>query len=59
MRHLLILILLLSTLSFIGCKDGSEATYLIDGAESLLKADPDSSLVLLDSIAVPDDVSGK
>lgn len=41
MRHLLILISLLSTLSFIGCKDESEATYLIDRAESLLKSDPD------------------
>ena len=51
MRHLLILILLLSTLSFIGCKDESEATYLIDRAESLLKSDPDSSLILLDSRA--------
>ena len=57
MRHLLILILLLSTLSFIGCKDESEATYLIDRAESLLKSDPDSSLILLDSIAVPDNLS--
>ena len=59
MRHLLILILLLSTLSFIGCKDESEATYLIDRAESLLKSDPDSSLILLDSIAVPDNLSDK
>lgn len=59
MRHLLILISLLSTLSFIGCKDESEATYLIDRAESLLKSDPDSSLILLDSIAVPDNLSDK
>ncbi len=59
MRHLLILILLLSTLSFIGCKDESEATSLIDRAESLLKSDPDSSLILLDSIAVPDNLSDK
>ena len=59
MRHLLILILLLSTLSFIGCKDESEATYLIDRAESLLKSDPDSSHILLDSIAVPDNLSDK
>lgn len=59
MRHLLILISLLSTFSFIGCKDESDATYLIDRAESLLKSDPDSSLILLDSIAVPDNLSGK
>lgn len=59
MRHLLILISLLSTLSFIGCKDESEATYLIDRAESLLKSDLDSSLILLDSIVVPDNLSDK
>ena len=59
MRHLLILISLLSTLSFIGCRDESEATYLIDRAESLLKSDPDSSHILLDSIAVPDNLSDK
>lgn len=59
MRHLLILISLLSTFSFIGCKDESDATYLIDRAESLLKSDPDSSLILLDSIAVPDNLSDK
>ena len=51
MRHLLILISLLSTLSFIGCRDESDVTYLIDRAESLLKSDPDSSLILLDSRA--------
>ncbi len=45
--------------SFIGCKDESDATYLIDRAESLLKSDPDSSLILLDSIAVPDNLSDK
>lgn len=59
MGHLLILISLLSTLSFIGCRDESDATYLIDRAESLLKSDPDSSLILLDSIAVPDNLSDK
>lgn len=59
MRHLLILISLLYTLSFIGCRDESDATYLIDRAESLLKSDPDSSLILLDSIAVPDNLSDK
>ena len=59
MRHLLMLISLLSTLSFIGCRDESDATYLIDRAESLLKSDPDSSLILLDSIAVPDNLSDK
>lgn len=59
MRYLLLLISLLSALSFIGCKDESEATYLIDRAESLLKSDPDSSLILLDSIAVPDNLSDK
>ena len=59
MRHLLILISLLSTLSFIGCRDESDVTYLIDRAESLLKSDPDSSLILLDSIAVPDNLSDK
>lgn len=59
MRHLLILISLLSTLSFIGCRDESDATYLIDRAESLLKSDPDSSFILLDSIAVPDNLSDK
>lgn len=59
MRHLLILISLLSTLSFIGCRDESDAIYLIDRAESLLKSDPDSSHILLDSIAVPDNLSGK
>ena len=77
MRHLLILISLLSTLSFIGCRDESDVTYLIDraesllrslvgsemcirdSAESLLKSDPDSSLILLDSIAVPDNLSDK
>lgn len=59
MRHLLILISLLSTLSFIGCRDESDATYLIDRAESLLKSDPDSSHILLDSIAVPDNLSDK
>lgn len=52
MRHLLILISLLSTLSFIGCRDESDAIYLIDRAESLLKSD-------LDSIAVPDNLSDK
>lgn len=59
MRHLLILISLLSTLSFIGCRDESDAIYLIDRAESLLKSDPDSSLILLDRIAVPDNLSDK
>lgn len=59
MRHLLILISLLSTLSFIGCRDESDAIYLIDRAESLLKSDPDSSHILLDSIAVPDNLSDK
>ena len=59
MRQLLILISLLSTLSFIGCRDERDATYLIDRAESLLKSDPDSSLILLDSIAVPDNLSDK
>ena len=59
MRHLLILISLLSTLSFIGCRDESDAIYLIDRAESLLKPDPDSSHILLDSIAVPDNLSDK
>ena len=59
MRHLLILISLLSTLSFIGCLDESDAIYLIDRAESLLKSDPDSSHILLDSIAVPDNLSDK
>lgn len=54
MRHLLILISLLSTLSFIGCRDESDAIYLIDRAESLL-----SSHILLDSIAVPDNLSDK
>ena len=57
MRHLLILISLLSTLSFIGCRDESDAIYLIDRAESLLKSDPDSSLILLDIIAVPANLS--
>ena len=59
MRHLLILISLLSSLSFIGCRDESDAIYLIDRAESLLKSDPDSSHILLDSIAVPDNLSDK
>ena len=59
MRHLLILISLLSTLSFIGCRDESDAIYLIDRAESLLKSDPDSSHILLDSIAVHDNFSDK
>lgn len=59
MRHLLILISLLSTPSFIGCRDESDAIYLIDRAESLLKSDPDSSHILLDSIAVPDNLSDK
>ena len=59
MRHLLILISLLSTLSFIGCRDESDAIYLIDRAESLLKSDPDSFHILLDSIAVPDNLSDK
>ena len=59
MRHLLILISLLSTLSFIGCRDESDAIYLIDRAESLLKSDPDSSHILLDSIAVPDNLSDR
>ena len=59
MSHLLILISLLSTLSFIGCRDESDAIYLIDRAESLLKSDPDSSHILLDSIAVPDNLSDK
>lgn len=59
MRHLLILISLLSTLSFIDCRDESDAIYLIDRAESLLKSDPDSSHILLDSIAVPDNLSDK
>ena len=59
MRHLLVLISLLSTLSFIGCRDESDAIYLIDRAESLLKSDPDSSHILLDSIAVPDNLSDK
>lgn len=59
MRHLLILISLLSTLSFIGYRDESDAIYLIDRAESLLKSDPDSSHILLDSIAVPDNLSDK
>lgn len=59
MRYLLILISLLSTLSFIGCRDESDAIYLIDRAESLLKSDPDSSHILLDSIAVPDNLSDK
>ena len=59
MRHLLILISLLSTLSFIGCRDESDAIYLIERAESLLKSDPDSSHILLDSIAVPDNLSDK
>ena len=59
MRHLLILISLLSTLSFIGCRDESDAIYLIDRAESLLKSEPDSSHILLDSIAVPDNLSDK
>ena len=59
MRHLLILISLLSTLSFIGCRDESDAIYLIDRAESLLKSDPDSSHILLDSTAVPDNLSDK
>ena len=59
MRHLLILISLLSTLSFIGCRDESDAIYLLDRAESLLKSDPDSSHILLDSIAVPDNLSDK
>ncbi len=59
MRPLLILISLLSTLSFIGCRDESDAIYLIDRAESLLKSDPDSSHILLDSIAVPDNLSDK
>lgn len=59
MRHLLILISLLSTLSFIGCRDESDAIYLIDRAESLLKSDSDSSHILLDSIAVPDNLSDK
>lgn len=59
MRHLLILMSLLSTLSFIGCRDESDAIYLIDRAESLLKSDPDSSHILLDSIAVPDNLSDK
>lgn len=59
MRYLLILISLVTTLSFIGCKDESAAAYLINRAESLLKSDPDSSLVLLDSIAIPDNLSDK
>lgn len=59
MRYLLILIPLLFTLSFIGCKDESEAIYLINRAESILKSDPDSSRILLDSIAVPDNLSDK
>lgn len=53
------MISLLSTLSFIGCRDESDAIYLIDRAESLLKSDPDSSHILLDSIAVPDNLSDK
>lgn len=59
MRHLLILISLLTTLTFVGCKDESEATYLISRAESLLKSDPDSSLILLDSMIVPDNLNDK
>lgn len=42
-----------------GCKDESEATYLISRAESLLKSDPDSTLILLDSIIVPDNLNDK
>lgn len=59
MRYLLILIPLLFTLSFIGCKDESEAIYLINRAESILKSDPDSSRILLDSVAIPDNLSDK
>lgn len=59
MRYLLLLISLVFTLSFIGCKDERDTTYLIDRAESLLKSDPDSSRILLDSISVPDNLSDK
>lgn len=59
MRYLLLLISLVFTLFFIGCKDERDTTYLIDRAESLLKSDPDSSRILLDSIAVPDHLGDK
>ncbi len=59
MRYSLFLLSLLSALAFIGCKDESEAAYLVDRAELLLRQDPDSSRILLDSISVPDKLSDK
>lgn len=59
MKYLLILISLLSMLSFISCNDESDATYLINRAESLLRSNPDSSHILLDSIAIPNNLSDK
>ena len=59
MKYLLILISLLSMLSFISCNDESDATYLINRAESLLSSNPDSSHILLDSIVIPNNLSDK
>lgn len=59
MRNLILYNLILLTLSFLGCQDDRDAVRLIDRAELLLSSNPDSSRILLDSIAVPDKLSDK
>lgn len=59
MKKLLLYNLILLILSFIGCQDDRDAVRLIDRAELLLSSNPDSSRILLDSIAVPDKLSDK
>lgn len=59
MKRQSISILLLFILFLASCTDDKKYTSLIDRAETILLTKPDSSRILLDSIAVPDNLSNK
>ena len=56
-KWLLGLLLLLGLLA--GCQDGRRESSLIDRAELLLASRPDSSLVLLDSVSLPEELDDR
>lgn len=58
-KHLLFLFLFFGLLFELGCADGRRESSLIDRAELLFGSRPDSSLVLLDSVSLPEELDDR
>ena len=58
-KHLLFLFLFFGLLFELGCADGRRESSLIDRAELLFASRLDSSLVLLDSVSLPEELDDR